>query len=436
MLPEPLRTTGVGPRRPSGQPALPAAVRLEVAAVSEPDTHIRRAALARAGRLGARHRDRRDRLRWCEAVHRRVRDPPARLHRNAGAGGCWDRGRAPDIGEGLRDLRTVRERDDDGPRAAPSRSQTGMVQVTSTMVASGCRAPARSICSWQAPPFICPQLPPPWNPVRDPRARQHARSRRPRLPPRASGPTALAAIRQAGRTITSRGNRVRQLDEAPRRVKVDEVLDPDARLALEVDPGLHGEDRGAGQRRLGRGAARGAAPRASPGRSRGPGRGRRPATRPSRVDDAAGEGIAAPGRAGPCAAATARLQLVDHAPAVIAARARRHAGHAPPARRRTASVSCRSGSPRPGAPKSNSRTAPSSTGRSPGDAVRERGLRARPGRRRRRRAPPRRRSGSATRGGGRGRARSRRRGSRAAAPPAHGRRLRRRPRCARSRRRS
>ena len=60
-----------------------------------------------------------------------------------------------------------------------------------------------------------------------------------------------------------------------------------------------------------------------------------------------------------------------------ARRARRSRGRGPTARRRTASASCRSGSRATCAPKSNSRTAPSRTGRSPGDAVRQRGLRAR-----------------------------------------------------------
>ena len=81
-------------------------------------------------------------------------------------------------------------------------------------------------------------------------------------------------------------------------------------------------------------------------------------------------------------------------------------GRARSARRRTASASCRCGSPPTWAPKSNSRTAPVRTAGRRG-AVRQRGLRARPGRRRRTRAPRRRRSASATRAGARARPRSR-----------------------------
>src|SRR3954447_7657460 len=42
------------------------------------------------------------------------------------------------------------------------------------------------------------------------------------------------------------------LEEAARRVEVDQVLDPDAELAFEVDAGLDGEDCGTRQRCVGR----------------------------------------------------------------------------------------------------------------------------------------------------------------------------------------
>ena len=220
----------------------------------------------------------------------------------------------------------------------------------------------------------------------------------------ADGPSRRRA-RPSARSDEHVARELRQaLDPAGAGVEQDEVLDPDAGLALEVDPGLDREDRRRRQRRVERRGDPATAARAWRARSRGPARGRTPASarRPRSPVGRASSSVAAR------TAAPARRRRVasiwrDHRGLGLARRARRPRGRARSARRRTASGSCRCGSRRPGRRSRTGRPAPACDGRVRRRAVRQRRVRADEARRRRTRAPPRRRSASATRGRARAR---------------------------------
>ena len=190
-----------------------------------------------------------------------------------------------------------------------------------------------------------------------------------------------------------------------------EVLDPDAGLALEVDPGLDGEHGRRRQRAVERRApSDGSSWVARPIPWPRPWPNCRPVAAASMTARASRSSVAARRAAASSPSTAASIwrdrrglgrgdQLVD---GEVARR---------PARRRTASGSCRSGSRRPGRRSRTGATWPGCDrplGRRP---VRQGRLRARRGRSGRRRAPRRRRSGSATRGRGRVAARSRPAGS-------------------------
>ena len=175
--------------------------------------------------------------------------------------------------------------------------------------------------------------------------------------------------RQTPTTTTPRGNRVRYVQAAGLRVEDDEVLDPDARLALEVDPRLDREDRRRRERRVG---GRSAERRQLVGRE------------PDAVAEAVAEGRPAPvgrrsspgprGRSPARRAAARRVRPPRGRPAGRrpprpgTRRPRRTPrGLAPSDRRRTASGSCRCGSRQPAPRSRRGARRPTSIGRLPGE---------------------------------------------------------------------
>ena len=170
-------------------------------------------------------------------------------------------------------------------------------------------------------------------------------------------------------TRTSRGKRVSRSTRPAAASSSDEVLDPDARLALEVDARARPR-RPSGWAAASRRRARprdGASwvarpmpcpvpwPKCSPW--------------PAAVDDVAGDARRSPGRSaaspsGRCAPRPTRAPRSR--PPGRAPRARRSPGRAPSARRRTASGSCRCDSRRPGPRSRTAGPRRSRTGRSPG----------------------------------------------------------------------